>query len=83
MSFFLKVNSVFSGDSDGKESTCNAGYPGSIPGSGRSPGERNGNPLQHSCLENSTDRGAWWATVQLGATGILELEINIIKKSAF
>ena len=63
MSFFLKVNSVFSGDSDGKESTCNAGYPGSIPGSGRSPGERNGNPLQHSCLENSTDRGAWWAAV--------------------
>ena len=36
---------------------------GSIPGSGRSPGEGNGNPLQYSCLENSTDRGAWWATV--------------------
>ena len=45
MSFFLKVNSVFSGDSDGKESTCNAGDPGSIPGSGQSPGERNGNLL--------------------------------------
>ena len=36
---------------------------GSIPGSGRSPGEGNGNPLQHSCLENPMDRGAWWATV--------------------
>ena len=36
---------------------------GLIPGSGRSPGEGNGNPLQYSCLENPTDRGAWWATV--------------------
>ena len=36
---------------------------GSIPGSGRSPGGRNGNPLQYSCLENSKDRGPWWATV--------------------
>jgi len=36
---------------------------GSIPGLGRSPGEGNGNPLQHSCLENPMDRGAWWATV--------------------
>ena len=42
---------------------CNAGDPGSIPGSGRSPGERNGYPLQYSCLENSMDRGAWQATV--------------------
>ena len=39
------------------------GDPGSIPGSGRSPGEENGNPLQYSCLENSMDRGVWWATV--------------------
>ena len=53
----------FSGGSDGKESTCNVGDPGSIPGLGRSPGEGNGNPLQYYCLENSTDRGAWWATV--------------------
>ena len=52
------------GDSDGKESACNAGDLGSIPGSGRSPGEENGNPLQYSCLENFMDRGAWWATVQ-------------------
>ena len=42
----------------GKVSACNAGDPGSIPGSGRSPGEGNGNPLQHSCLENPMDRGA-------------------------
>ena len=49
--------------SDGKASACNAGDPGSISGSGRSPGERNGNPLQYSCLENSMDRGTWWATV--------------------
>ena len=47
----------------GKESTCNAGAPGSIPGLGRSPGEGNSNPLQHSCLENPIDRGAWQATV--------------------
>ena len=49
--------------SDGRESACKAGDLGSIPGSGRSPGEGNGNPLQCSCLENSMDRGAWWATV--------------------
>ena len=48
---------------DPKASAYNAGNPGSIPGSGRSPGEGNGNPLQYSCLENSMDRGAWWATV--------------------
>ena len=49
--------------SDGKVSACNAGDPGSILGSRRSPGEGNGNPLQYSCLENSMDGGAWWATV--------------------
>ena len=49
----------FPGSSDGKESAYNAGDPGSIPGSGRSPGEGNGNLLQYSCLENSMDRGAW------------------------
>ena len=53
----------FPGGSDGKVSACNAGDPGSIPELGRSPGEGNGNPLQYSCLENPTDRGAWWATV--------------------
>ena len=46
-----------------KESACNTGDPGSIPGSGRSPGEGNGNPLQYSCLENLMGGGAWWATV--------------------
>ena len=51
------------GGSECKESACSAGHPGSIPGLGRSPGERNGNPLQYSCLENYIDGGAWWATV--------------------
>ena len=51
------------GGSDGKESSCNAGDLGSIPGLGRSPGEGHGNPLQYSCVENSMDRGAWQATV--------------------
>ena len=53
----------FPGSSDSKENTCNAGDLGSIPGLGRSPGERSGSPLQYSCLENPIDRGAWWATV--------------------
>ena len=53
----------FPGGSDSKESACNAGDLGSIPGSGRSPGEGKGYPLQYSYLENSMDRGAWWATV--------------------
>ena len=46
-----------------KNPPAKAGYAGLIPGSGRSPGGGNGNPLQHSCLENPMDRGAWWATV--------------------
>ena len=49
----------FPGGSDGKASAYNTGDPGSILGSGRSPGERNGNPLQYSCLENPMDGGAW------------------------
>ena len=53
----------FPGGSEGKESACGAGDLGSIPGSGRSPGEGNGNLLQYSCLEHSMDRGAWRATV--------------------
>ena len=48
----------------GKESPCSAGDLGSIPGSGKSPGEGNGNPLQYSCLENPMDRGAWRTTVR-------------------
>jgi len=51
------------GGSDDKESACSVGDPGSIPGSGRSPGEWNGYPLQYSCLKDSMDRGAWRATV--------------------
>ena len=53
----------FPGGSDGKESPCNAGDVASIPGSGRSPGEENGYPLQYSCLEKSMDRGTWQDTV--------------------
>ena len=49
--------------SDDKESACNAGDLGAIPGSARSPEEGKGHPLQYSCLENSMDRGAWQATV--------------------
>ena len=48
---------------NGKESACNVGDPDLIPGSERSPGGGHGNPLQYSCLGNSMDRGAWWATV--------------------
>ena len=54
---------AFPGGSDGKASAYNVGYSGSIPGSGRSPGDGNGNPLQYSCLENPTDGGAWLASV--------------------
>ena len=50
-------------DSEVKASACNVGDSGSIPGSGRSPGEGNGNPLQYSCLENPVEGGTWWATV--------------------
>ena len=54
---------IFPGGLDGKVSAYNEGDLGSTPGSGRSPGERNGNPLQYSSLENPMDGGAWWATV--------------------
>ena len=54
------------GGSDAKASACNAGDPGSIPGSERSPGEGNGYPLQYSCLRNPMDRGAWQAIVHGG-----------------
>ena len=50
-----------------KESACNAGDLGSIPGLGRSPGEGDGNPLQYSCLENPMDRGAWQALQSIGS----------------
>ena len=57
---------------DSKESVQNAGDVGSIPGSGKSPGEGTGNPLQYSCLENSTDNEAWQATVH----GVTELDMT-------
>ena len=62
----------FSSASDSKESACNEGDLGSIPGLGRSPGGGNGNPLQYSYLENPTDRGAWWAT----AHGVAESDVT-------
>ena len=57
----------FPGGSDGKESAYNAGDLGLIPGSGRSPRERNGKPLQYSCLNNPMNRGAWQATLHSAA----------------
>ena len=62
-----KNTGVFLGTSNGKESACNAGDPGSISGPGGSPGEGHGSPLQYSCLENSIDRGAWWAIQSIGS----------------
>ena len=61
---FFKVSHVkdFPGGSDGKASAYNVGDLGLIPGSGRSSGEGNGNPVQYSCLGNPMDGGAWWAT---------------------
>ena len=61
--YLWSPKAYFPHSSVNKESACNAGDPGSIPGSGRSPGEGNGNPLQYSCLRNPIDRGAWQATV--------------------
>ena len=55
----MTINTHFPGGSGDKESSCSAWDPSSIPGSGRYPGEGNGNPLQYSCLENSMDGGAW------------------------
>ena len=64
----MKRSSVqmrFTGGSDGRESACNAGDQGSIAGSGRFPGEGNGNPLQYSCLGSPMDRGACQSQTQL------------------
>ena len=71
---------VLSGSSVSKESACSAGDLGSIPGSGRPPGEGNAKPLQYPCLENPMDRGAWRATVyggrqELGTTERLTLAL--------
>ena len=72
----------FPGGSDGKESAFHAGDPGSSPGWGRSSGERNGYPLQDSCLENSMDRGAGQAIVhgvaELDTTEQLTLSLKLV-----
>ena len=65
--------------SDSKESACSAGDPGSIPGSGRSPGEGNSYPLQYSCLENQMDRGVWRATAD-GVTKELDTTDQVTGK---
>ena len=73
---------IFFGVSDGKESACIAGDPGSIPGSGRSPGEGKGYPLQYSCLENSMDKGAMeWVTVCVGYSYRLCVTVHGVAKS--
>ena len=60
-----------------KESACNAEDLGLIPGSGRTPGEGNGNPLQYSCLENPMDKGAWWATLHRVAKSQIGLSTHV------
>ena len=62
---------------DGKASACNVGDPGSIPGSGRSPGDGNGNPLQCSCLENPMDRRVWQATVHMVPESDITEQLNM------
>ena len=62
-SHLISFNTGFPVSSAGKESTCSSGDQGAIPGLGRSPGGGRGNPTQYACLEDSMDRGAWWATV--------------------
>ena len=69
----------FPGGSDGKESACNVGDLVWIPWSGRSPEERNGNLLQHSCLENSMDRRAWQATVHGVAKSRTQLNAQVCR----
>ena len=64
----------FPGRSDGKESACNAGDPGLIPGLGRSPRKGNGNPFQYSCLENPMDRKPWWAAIHGAAKSQIRLK---------
>ena len=67
----------FPGDLDCKASACNAGDPGSVPGSGRSPGEGFGNLLQYFFLENLVDRIAWWANIHGDTTEQLTLSLTL------
>ena len=64
---------------NGKESACQAGHMGSIPGSERSPGEGSGNPLQYSCLRNPMDRGAWQAMIH----GVTKVGLDLASKQRF
>ena len=77
------VTMGFPGGSDSKESACNARDPGSVPDSGRSPGEENGNPFQYSCLGNPMDRGAWWATVHELQESAMTYQLNNNNKVDF
>ena len=76
---------VFPGGSDDKESTCKAGDPSSIPVSGRSPEEGNGNPLQYACLGIPTDRGAWraspWGRKRVGHDLVTEHEHTMLTQT--
>ena len=84
-SFWLKFIKNYGGGSYGKGSACNAGDMSFITGSGRSPGERNGYPLQYSCLENSTDRGAWraspWGHKESDTTERLTLSLSRLEEN--
>ena len=80
-SVFFCSSVYFPGGSDGKASAYNVGDPESIPGSGRSPGEGNGNPLQYSCLENPMDRGAWQAMDSHGQEPDRNLTVHGVSNS--
>ena len=87
LSLHMQSETGFPGGLDGKESACNAGDPGSIPRSGRTPGEGNGYPLQCSCLENPIDRGAWgdcspWGYKELDVTERLT-HTSRVRQSSF
>ena len=81
--FYVSLD--FPGGSDGKASVYNAGDLGSIPGSGRFPGEGNGNPLQDSCLENPMDGGAWcpWGHKESDTTERLHFHLLLISAISF
>ena len=78
VSFYELANFIgdFPGGSVVKNPFVNAGDSGSVPGLGRSPGERSHNPLQYSCLQNSMDRGTWWAIDH----GVAKVEHNLVTK---
>ena len=80
---FWKSFSFLKNSSVGKKSACNAGDPGLITGSGRSPGGGHGNPLQYSCLENPIDRGAWWAAFHGVAKSQTQLKWLSLHASGF